>query len=476
MITGPANAEKAGVVLGRLRDLLDREPILVVPTSPDVDRYRRELADDPRLVFGPRVERFDRLLSEIARRSGVGGSPLGRLARERVAAAAASDAKLELLAGSAATPGFAAAACALFDELEAERITPQRLVTALRAWAAEDEARGPFGEELGRLYGAYRRRLERLGRMDATLRHVAALDALREDGSKWGGTPVLLYGFDDLNPLQRDAVLTLAQSGAEVVVSLAYEAGRHAFAARGATFHALAPVADETIVLEANAAHYGEGSREALHHLERRLFEEDAGVDLAVAAVEPEPPAPDPEPAFDEPLTLFDDLAARSGVEDPPGSAISLARTTPPASALVPVPAARVDPGDAIVFLEGGGERAELELVAVEVARLLADGFAPEEIAVVLRKPDEAAALVVQVFGAYGVPVALEQRTQLGHTALGRGLVALLRAATGGTAQDLLAYLRTPGRIRTEHWVDELEVELRQTGVRAAADARAVWE
>ena len=54
LVTGPANAEKAGVVLGRLRGLLDREPILVVPTFPDVDRYRRELADDG-LVFGARV-------------------------------------------------------------------------------------------------------------------------------------------------------------------------------------------------------------------------------------------------------------------------------------------------------------------------------------------------------------------------------------------------------------------------------------
>src|SRR5919107_6118050 len=44
LVTGPANAEKAGHVLAAYRAALDREPLLVVPTAADVDRYRRELA------------------------------------------------------------------------------------------------------------------------------------------------------------------------------------------------------------------------------------------------------------------------------------------------------------------------------------------------------------------------------------------------------------------------------------------------
>src|SRR5690242_4588264 len=44
LVTGPANAEKAGHVLAAYRALLDREPLLVVPTAADVERYRRELA------------------------------------------------------------------------------------------------------------------------------------------------------------------------------------------------------------------------------------------------------------------------------------------------------------------------------------------------------------------------------------------------------------------------------------------------
>src|SRR5215212_2701768 len=102
LVTGPANAEKARVVLDRLRAALDRDPILVVPTFPDVARYQRELAEDG-LVFGAQVVTFDRLIGEIAHRAAVTGTPLGTVARERVVVAAARDAKLAELAAAAST-------------------------------------------------------------------------------------------------------------------------------------------------------------------------------------------------------------------------------------------------------------------------------------------------------------------------------------------------------------------------------------
>ena len=39
LVTGPANAAKAGYVLERLRAVLHREPLLVVPTAADVSHY-----------------------------------------------------------------------------------------------------------------------------------------------------------------------------------------------------------------------------------------------------------------------------------------------------------------------------------------------------------------------------------------------------------------------------------------------------
>ena len=133
-----------------------------------------------------------------------------------------------------------------------------------------------------------------------------------------------------------------AESWARVTVSLTYEPGRTAFAGRAATFAALAPLADEHRRLAPRAEYYAPASRRALSHLERSLFEPDAS---------------------------------------------------------------REDPGGAVRLLEGGGERAELELVAREIARLLGEGTPAEEIAVVVRASPAGADLLEEVFLAAGIPV-----------------------------------------------------------------------
>src|SRR5690349_11823805 len=413
LVTGPANAEKAGVVLQRYREELARgaEPILVVPRHADMEHYRRELADTG-AVFGVRVERFRGLIREIARRAGLPGSPIGALARERVALAAIGATKLQRLAPAASTPGFAHALLRLIGELEQQRIDPPRLAQALRTWSSGDAGRGAFAGELSALFFAYRAVLDRLGRRDEELHTAAALDAIRLEPQRWGDTPVLFYGFDDLTPLQLDAVETLARH-APVTLALTFEPGRVAFAARAQAHNDLLPLADEVTELQGRPDHY---EHAALHHLERNLFEATA--------------------------------------------------------------TERPDPGDAIQLLEAGGERAEFEQVAAQVARLIRhEGYAPEDIAIVWRDVQDRAALTEQVLDAYGIPYAMTRRVPLGHTALGRGLIALARCAQDdATADDLLTWLRTPGFLRVPALADDLEQRARKEGARTAAAARALWE
>ena len=66
LITGPANAGKAREALGAVRGHLAHggQPLLVVPTRADVERYRRELALEG-AVLGARVERFEGLIGEV---------------------------------------------------------------------------------------------------------------------------------------------------------------------------------------------------------------------------------------------------------------------------------------------------------------------------------------------------------------------------------------------------------------------------
>ena len=84
LLTGPANAGKARVVMDAVRGHLahGEEPLLIVPTRVDAERYLRELAGDG-AAMGVRVERFEGLIAEMVRRAGVTEPVLGGLARER---------------------------------------------------------------------------------------------------------------------------------------------------------------------------------------------------------------------------------------------------------------------------------------------------------------------------------------------------------------------------------------------------------
>ena len=378
LITGPANAAKAGAVLERLRAALPHDPVLVVPTSADATHYARELAGAG-LVFGAEVTTFPFLMRDLARAAGIRTRPLGRLARAQVVRAAVADVELRALKASARGPGFADALGDLFAELQRSLASPGRFATAVRAWREDAPA---HAGELAALYSAYHARLEALEAVDADgLTHLA-LNAARE---AWDGRPLFLYGFDELLPTQLDFVESLVRhTDTELTVAVTYEPGRAALAGSATTVELLKPLAREHLTLEPRSEHYAQSARSALHHLERGLFE-------------------------------------------PAGR--------------------RVPPNGAVRLLEAGGERAEAELVGASVLELLRDGMAPEDIAVLVRgRP--ASELFAQVFDTYGIPVAHERRTPFGETRLGAGLLAFARAARpGGTAQDVVTWLRTPGKL-----------------------------
>ncbi len=413
LVTGPANAGKAGRVLDAYRAALKRDPVLVVPTNPDVAHYQRELAGRG-AVFGGSVVAFDGLIKEIATAAGYNGRRLSDIQRDRVLATALAGCSFTAIQSSASSAGFAAAARDLIDELQRSLIDPKRFTQALGDWASSGSDRTAYAQEVAKIYTSYRRELDRVGRVDEDLFARRALDALRQQPGRWGKRPVFFYGFDDFSGLQRDAIEALARVvDVEVVVALLFEDGRQAFASRAATVAELTPLADRVEKLKARDDHYGSASRLALDHLERNLFELD------------------PQ---------------------------------------------RVEPGDAVRVLEAGGERSELELVAAEILELLRGGMAPSEIAVVHRSPLLAAPLVAQVFDAYGVPYTLDRKLSLGHTTLGRGLCAALRcAAPEARATDVLTYLRTPGLLDKLALADRLEEELRTTGQDGVPEALDRW-
>src|SRR4051794_8234037 len=413
LVTGPANSGRAGQVLDEYRARIAEDPILVVPGFRDVEHSQRELARTG-AGLGARVVRFADLFRTIGERC---GAPPARVAsdvqREVLVEEAVRAVRPRALRESAGRPGFTRAAVAFVSELERSMVQPGSLARALDQWRPRG-ARGDRAREAAAIYAAYRERLDAAGLADEELAAWRAVDALREQPHRYGRTPVFAYGFDDFTPIELDALEVLGERAeVDVVVSLPYERGRAAFKAVAPLFERLSGRAREVVEMPALDEHYADASRPALHHLERGLYD---------------------------------------GAE------------------------AKADPGDALRLLAAGGERAEVELVAARVLALLRDGTPAGQVAVVYRDPGRYASVVEQVFAAYGIPYSLDRYVALGHTALGRGLLALLRCATrDGTAEDVFAYMRTPGLIETASMVDRAESDARQVGVRTVAQARAIW-
>ena len=111
LIVGPPNSGKAGEVLARLKAALDRDPVLIVPTLDDADRFERELCEAPATAMPcseSRSGRFERLFEDVAQATGTPLPPTlsdeQRLYAVRLATRRADP---RILGRSAARPGFA---------------------------------------------------------------------------------------------------------------------------------------------------------------------------------------------------------------------------------------------------------------------------------------------------------------------------------------------------------------------------------
>ena len=213
---------------------------------------------------------------------------------------------------------------------------------------------GRCAEPAGRRRGAvgvvlrYARELERTGWVDRERYAWGALDALRAAPDRWGRDAVFFYGFDELTPLERDAVETLDRiAGAAVTVSLTYEAGHPALAARAQAVQELRPLA-------------ARGDRAA-------------GGRGALRARRPQRPAP-----------------ARARSVRPRRDRRRSRRR--------------------VVLLEAGGARAEAELIAARVLALVQAGVAPERSPSCCGRCAARRPLLERVLAEYGVPAAWGER------------------------------------------------------------------
>lgn len=216
LITGPANAAKAGAVLGAYRDhaAAGDAPVLVVPTSSDRDAYELELIGGDALIGG-RVLTWEGLVGLLANRCGLGHRLIGPLRRRTLVRKAieATRGRIGSLEESAATPGFTTSLEGVFRELGRAAIDAQRL----REVQGElDPARR---DDLATLLGAWEEVLEAEGVVDRERQALEVLDRLEAGEAGWDERPVLAYGFSELTVVQRRLLAALGET-CEVTVSL----------------------------------------------------------------------------------------------------------------------------------------------------------------------------------------------------------------------------------------------------------------
>ena len=192
VIAGPPNSGRTGKTLEAFRAAAARDPVLVVPTVDDVERFEEELTGEGDVVIGATVGTFNQLFGLVARATDAPAGPaLSRTQRLRVAREAASRAELTILATSSRRPGFPAALEELVSELQAALVDP----LALRERAAEESG---YELEIASLYESYLTVREELALHDDHSLAAAATAALRQRPDGWAARPVFFYGFDDL--------------------------------------------------------------------------------------------------------------------------------------------------------------------------------------------------------------------------------------------------------------------------------------
>ncbi len=480
LITGPANAGKARAVLDAVARHVahGEQPLLVLPTGADADRYRRELAQEGP-VTGVSVCLFAGLLERVARCAAVeehdlARPPLSAGAREQMLCTLA--ARMQDSSGTARR--LARALGGAIAELQAAQVSPGDLRAILRTGPGRGE---PRERMLVELHERYNRSLAQHRVLDGELRARMALDALRRRPGLWRSgagsrpAPVLLYGFDDLTALEMDAVQTLGRVvDAPVTVALSYEAGRVAFAGRARAFQELLPGAAEHVQLSARSDYYARSSRASLHRLERRLFEAGEG------EAGPAPQLVSPVGESGRQLSLLDE---QRGVPSEPVNAAGGAAALVVSEGAPAAPGTAHPPAQGIRLLQGSTLQAEAALIAEQARALIQDGFSAAEIAIVHRAPASVAESLAAALDAAGVPHAIAVRIRLADTALGRALLGLLACGCEGLdgvgqarLSDLLAWLRAPGLLERGHLADRLEAQALRAGVRDAAGARRLWE
>jgi len=401
LLLGRGGAGKSAAILRRIAGGGPRPQLLIVPEQASHETERRLCA-----MGGNQVSRyaevlsFTRLAGRVLTQAGGLARPTldagGRLILMRQAVRQVADA-LTLYAASAQKPAFLHQLLSTLDECKRYTVTPQALGEA----AADLE--GPEGEklrELSLILGAYVALQSRVA-ADPQDGLTRLAQGLKEAGYA-RGMDIYLDGFLEFTPQQLLVLRELIAQGESVTVALtcdSLESDEGVFASARYTAHRVIQCAQEAHKrVEVERLPMTKGWKaEPLYRVEENLFSQD--------------------------FTPWD------------------------------------GPAPEVVLRRAFTPRSEVEWVAAQTVELVREGgLRWRDVAVAARNFDGYAHLVEEVFPRYGIPVFLNEMTDILQKPVLTLVTAALDTVAGGYAyEDLFRYLKTDltGLARAER--DELE-------------------
>lgn len=207
----PGELREHRIILSRIKTALrehDFASIFVFPTLSLLNEVRKELVNEPDLggVGGIRLLLFEGFIEELIRRFGIGGRRPSALEQELLIREAFfklnQAGKLACLNRTPFSAGYRRALLEGVREWKRAGLTPE----IFKDWAGGQSAKE---QELALVYEEYQRLLVERGLSEEDL-ILNYLEKLRANAGKMPETtPVFLYGFTDLTPLQSDYLKTL---------------------------------------------------------------------------------------------------------------------------------------------------------------------------------------------------------------------------------------------------------------------------
>ena len=408
LLLGPTNSGKMGLVLDWWEERVQREAIVVAPTTPDARELTAEMVRRAGALFGqPPAVTFDGLVNLV-----LGRAPryASELEANLVLSEILREAPLEALRRVADLPGTVTALATLLRQLGESGKDGAEVERALTRWAAVEPLAAELASDIRRLAAEQARILAELQLEERPAAVHEAARALRDEAGRVSSSwtrPVALYGFTSFTLGQRLLIEELSRR-AEVLLVFTHDGSRGVNLVAPAEISWWQAKAARVVNVSSPARAY---DSPAIGYLERYFMGEGS------------PPAP--------PRVSADHAGVR--------------------------------------FLLASGRRAEAELAAEHVAEFLRVDFRPQEIAVVVRQVSQWGALLRDVFRSCAIPLRVDDRLTLAQTGLGHAFLAALGGVARDDASGILAYLRSPYSGVSLDVTSDLELRYRRGAATGAA-------